>query len=188
MARLTYAQAYAYARQAGFDANSAATIVAIAMGESGLVTNKLGDVQLETAYWGPSVGLTQVRSIKGKTGTGDVRDVSKLSDPAFNMSAAYKISSGGKDFTPWTVYNTGKWRDFLPQAQAAAGQASGLITNTGTVVDASWTNPLGTQQDWTRLGLQFLAIGAGAILVIAGGYVAIGSPKPPKALMAAVAL
>lgn len=177
MPRLTFAQTYAYARQAGFDAASAVTMAAIAMGESGLNTDAVGDTTLANATWGPSIGLAQIRTLKADTGKGTDRDVTKLRDPLANMLAAFHISSGGKDFSPWTVYNTGKYRDFLGQAGAAAG--SGAVTNTGQVVQAGFLEDwLTSKSDIQTLGLQLLAVAAGGVLVILGAWQALGSPKP----------
>ncbi len=103
---MTPEQIYLTARAAGFAYYPAQTITAIAMAESGGDPAAVGDKHLTTAYWGPSVGLTQVRSVKSQSGTGKERDATKLTDPLFNMKAAYKISLGGTVWTPWTTYTT----------------------------------------------------------------------------------
>lgn len=172
MARLSMAQAYAYARQAGFDPASAVIMVAIAMGESGLRTDAVGDTGLETNYWGPSVGLTQVRTVKSETGTGKTRDISRLTDPLQNMISAYEISHGGKDFSPWTVYNTGAYRQFMGQASAARSGYS--ATNTGVAVQqvglTDWLTGGGFAASLRQLGLTLLIVAGGAGLVAAGTY------------------
>jgi hypothetical protein len=190
MARLTMAQTYAYARQAGFAPAQAVVMTAIAMGESGLVTDRRGDLTLQNATWGPSVGLAQVRSLKADTGRGTDRDISQLSDPLQNMIAAYHISNSGKDFTPWTVYNKGIYKQWLNQASAAAGGAAGEVTNTGVLVQAGLTDGLlgGVTDRLRPLGLQLLAIAAGATLVILGTWQAVGAPRPKLGGLAAVAL
>lgn len=45
-------------------------------------------------------------------------------DPACCAGAAYRISSGGTDWQPWATYTSGRYRQFLNQAQAAAAPAS----------------------------------------------------------------
>lgn len=182
MARLTMAQAYAYARQAGFDPAAATIAAAIAMGESGLITDRRGDVNLQTPYWGPSVGLMQIRTVKSQTGTGGDRDISRLMDPLQNMISAYRISSGGKDWSPWTVYNTGKYREFLGQAKAGAAEgggsgAIGQAQNVGLIGGLS-TDAIASRVKTTVLTL--VLVGGGAALAILGGYRAIGSPDLPK--------
>lgn len=190
MARLTFAQAYGYARQAGFDPASAVIAVSVGMAESGLVTDSRGDVGRQGAYWGPSVGLMQIRTVKSQTGTGKDRDISRLDDPLQNMIAAYDISSHGKDFSPWTTYEDGKFRQFLGQAGKAAGSPSSSSSSGPT--QATNASFLGNMTLSALTGkahvivLSLLAVAAGGALVLLGGYQAVGSPKPPKS--AALAL
>lgn len=175
------AQAYAYARQAGFDPAAATVAAAVAMAESGLNTGERGDTGKEDAYWGPSVGLMQIRTVKSETGTGKDRDISILSDPLQNMLAAYHISHGGKDWSPWTTYNDQKYRQFLGQA-SAGGAAAGNSTPAAT--QANWlTDTLGIDDAVAtakKLGLMAIAVLAGGALVVIGGYRALGSPKVPR--------
>jgi hypothetical protein len=186
MARLTFAQAYGYARQAGFDPASAVIAVAIGMAESGLVTTSRGDVGLQTGYWGPSVGVMQIRTVKSDTGTGKDRDITRLDDPLQNFIAAYDISSKGKDFSPWSTYNDGKFRQFLGQAGGAASTSSTAPTQT---TNAGFLGGLSLDalSDKARaIALGLLAVAVGGTLVILGGYKTVGSPKPPKELAAAL--
>lgn len=184
MARLTFPQAYGYARQAGFDPASAIIAVAIGMAESGLVTNSRGDVSLQTSYWGPSIGIMQIRSVKSETGSGQDRDISRLDDPLQNFISAYNISNKGKDFSPWTTYNNSKYRDFLGQANTAAGSS----VSTPPATNASFLGGLSLDAlsgKAKTIAFALLAVAAGGTLVILGGYRAVGSPKPPKWLAAA---
>jgi hypothetical protein len=178
------AQAYALARQAGFDPASAVIAAAVGMAESGLNTGARGDVGLQTDYWGPSVGLMQIRTVKSQTGTGGDRDISRVNDPLQNMIAAYDISHKGKDFSAWTTYNNGAFRQFLGQSGAAAG-TGGATAATG----ASWLGALTPDSLGEKvkgIALILLAVAGGGALVVLGGYKAVGSPKPPKALAAAL--
>jgi hypothetical protein len=188
MSRLTMAQAYAYARKAGFDPAAAVIAAAIAMGESGLNTEAKGDTSLTTDYWGPSVGLMQIRTVKSQTGTGKDRDIGQLTDPLQNMIAAYNISSHGKNWTPWTVYNTGKYRQFLGQAQQGAAAGGTAASTGGNIESVGWLgDALGVDDALARakqLGFVLLAIAAGGTLVVLGGYRLAGSPKPPAAALA----
>jgi len=173
------AQAYTYARQAGFDPAAAVIMAAIDMAESGLNPNAEGDIGLETSVWGPSVGLGQIRTLKSQTGTGKTRDIARLKDPAGNMAAAYEISNHGKDFTPWTTYTSGKYRQFVGQAKSAAASGAGSTTNTGatvTVQPTTLTTDLLGSVDWQRIGLTAGALVFGVGLLLVGGYVAVGSP------------
>jgi hypothetical protein len=187
MARLTFAQAYGYARQAGFDPASAVIAVSVGMAESGLVTDSRGDVGKQGAYWGPSVGLMQIRTVKSQTGTGKDRDISRLDDPLQNMIAAYDISKKGKDFSPWTTYEDGKFRQFLGQASTAAGAPSSSGPTQATNASFLGNMTIGALTGKAHvIVLSLLGIAAGGALVLLGGYQAVGSPKPPKS--AALAL
>jgi hypothetical protein len=69
-----------------------------------------------TPVWGPSVGLFQVRTLHNPQDYGAesvVRDISGLRDPAFQARAAYVISKGGTDWSPWSVYRSGAYRQYL---------------------------------------------------------------------------
>src|SRR5207244_1797916 len=113
------------AYRAGFRGDALVTIVAIAGAESGYRTDDVGDVGLEDAVWGPSVGLTQVRSLKAEKGKGTDRDELALYDPLHNLTAAYHISGGGAHFTPWSTYTSGAYRKFVDAATTTASSAGG---------------------------------------------------------------
>jgi hypothetical protein len=179
---LTMAQVYAYARQAGFAPDTAVIATAIAMAESGDNPHARGDIGLETSYWGPSVGLEQIRTVKADTGKGDDRDISRVGDdPLQNMIAAYDISKKGTDFSPWTTYTSGKYRTFLGQATTAAGSAGsagGAVSATQTAFGLPSVSQIG--QKVQEIGLILLAVGLASTLVVLGGYKIAGSPKIPK--------
>lgn len=178
---LTMAQVYAYARQAGFAPDTAIIATAIAMAESGDNPKARGDISLETSYWGPSVGLEQIRTVKSQTGKGTDRDIARLDDdPLANMIAAYNISDHGRDFTPWTTYTSGKYRQFLGQATSAAGGTGSDGTVSATQTALGLPSPSEIGQRVKDIGLVLLAVGIAGTLVVLGGYKIAGSPRPPK--------
>lgn len=130
------------AYQAGLrNVSAMANAVAVADAESGLDPAKVGDVGRQTATWGPSVGLWQIRTLKAETGKGTTRDVDKLTgDPAAQARAMAEISHGGRDWSAWTVTTMANPTGFLrytaamPLAQAAAASALAGVAN-GAVVD-----------------------------------------------------
>lgn len=124
MPTFTYGQVYALARSTGLSPDQAVIATAIAAAESGLNPDAVGDTGLMTAVWGPSVGLWQVRTLKSDTGTGRNRDINLVKAPAGNARAMYEISSGGRNWGPWSTWGSGSYRKFLAQAKAAAGGAS----------------------------------------------------------------
>ncbi len=108
---------------AGFAPGPAVVATAIAQAESGLRPDAVGDVALEDAKWGPSVGLWQVRTLKSETGKGTYRDEDWLVDPAHQAVAAYWISGQGRNFSPWSTYTSGAYARYVAAATAAVNAA-----------------------------------------------------------------
>lgn len=130
MATRTANQIYQDLIGVGFTPAQAVTMTAIALAESGGNDAARGDLGLQNNTWGPSYGLYQIRTLKADTGHGDDRDVLWLSASDTNQAAAaYQISHGGADFTPWTTYTRGTYQRFLGQAQSAASSAT--LTKSG---------------------------------------------------------
>ncbi len=72
----------------------------------------VGDLALIDETYGPSIGLTQTRALRNPRiwGTADRWRVARLLlDPWYNAVAAYWISKGGTDFSPWTMFRNGMW-------------------------------------------------------------------------------
>lgn len=139
---LSELQIAALAHDVGVPDATLPTAVAIAIAESGGSTTAIGDVALETATWGPSVGLWQIRTLKAQRGTGGPRDETRLSDPAFNAAAMFVISGHGSNFSPWSTYTSGAYRAHLPGAEAAAQQLLGRIgSSSSTAAPASFSVP-----------------------------------------------
>ena len=123
MADLSYQQLAQYAYNAGFRGDSLSTATAIAMAESSGDPTRLGDVSLENATYGPSVGLWQIRSVNPGYGNATEqvqRNAQTNLDPATNAQDAYAIAKQGTDFQPWSTYTSGAYEKYLPQAQTAA--------------------------------------------------------------------
>lgn len=120
MSALSAEQVARFAFQAGFRGESLVVAVAIAHGESGLRPDAIGDVGLADGQWGPSVGLWQIRSLHTERGTGGHRDELANTDPAHNARAAWAVSgSGANRFTPWSVFTSGRYADFLDASRRA---------------------------------------------------------------------
>lgn len=140
MATRSAGDIYADLTAQGFNPAQATVMTAIALAESSGNDTALGDVGLENTTWGPSYGLFQVRTLKSDTGKGTDRDVSWLSQSDANQAkAAFDISHGGADFSPWTTYTSGAYQKYLGQAQAAAGST---VTTAGSgpvpMIGPSW--------------------------------------------------
>ena len=126
MTTLTIGQTYNLLRSAGFTPAQAVDMTGIAIAESGLRTDAIGDVGLETSTYGPSVGLFQIRTVKAQNGTGGQRDQSALlASPKFQAQMAYEISNGGKNFSPWSTWLHGSAQAQLGKVYAALGVSNG---------------------------------------------------------------
>jgi hypothetical protein len=141
VARRNASDIYAAARAAGLSAAQAITATAIALAESAGDDAALGDTNLVTSTWGPSVGAWQVRTLRAETGTGQDRDIAALQSGglARQAQAMADISGGGTNWSPWSVYASGAYQRYLGQAQAAAG-ASG-VQLLGNPTGAATTDP-----------------------------------------------
>lgn len=198
MAELTVPQVYAYARGAGLDHETAITATAVSWAEDDTHdTGALGDLGLQDATWGPSVGLWQVRSLKAQQGTGGERDASRLTDPAFNARSMFSISSGGRNFRPWSTYADGSYLHHVAAVRQAVGDGTGVpasgtqdvsATSSGAVSVATGRSPFDVQLNLGPLSKPVEGlIGAAGPLALAGvlllggvGLVVIGMYQAAK--------
>ena len=172
MPTLSPAQIYTLAHQAGLSAAAATTATAVALAESGGRTDAEGDIGLQNATWGPSVGLWQIRSLKAQYGTGGPRDASRLKDPYFNAKAMVSISGGGGSWRPWSTYTSGKYKKYLSSASGGAADPAANAAGPGFGTEAVTDAVDGALGAWAKpafaIGLKVLGAGAAAALVIVG--------------------
>lgn len=188
---LTDLQIATYARRAGFTGNALRTIIAVVLAESGGDPDNVGDESLANATWGPSIGLSQVRSLRNQTNTGQARDASRLADPLFNLKSAFAISAGGTNFKPWSMFTNGGYKTYLDRATTAiAGVGTGAdpsqpdslvggIFPGGGLVEKV-TDPL--LRGFARIALVGVFVAGGVALVAAGGWQASGAAGRVKAV------
>lgn len=127
---LSTEQLVSIAKQAGFNQQNAVIAAAVAKAESG---GRSGVVNDNPGTGDLSYGLWQINMI-GRLGPARLKQFGitsyeQLKDPLTNAKAAF-ILSGGSNFNPWSVYKSGKYKSFLPEAQKAAGVAPGQFTAT----------------------------------------------------------
>lgn len=105
----------------GFSPQAARIMYGIAGAESSYNGNARGDLGLMNNTWGPSYGYFQIRTLKGAP-LGDDRNLQTLMQGglARQIAAAYRISNGGRNFGPWSTYNHGSYRSFLPSFDVGA--------------------------------------------------------------------
>jgi len=103
---------YRFARLAGFEPDEAATMTAIALAESG------GETGAHNAVGEDSRGLWQI-NVSAHPSLAGV----DLSDPLANAKAAFDVSGGGADISPWTVTHGGagaRYLGYRTEAEVAA--------------------------------------------------------------------
>ena len=118
--------------KAGFKGRSLITAIAIAGAESNFNPLAMGDLNLQNEKWGASVGLWQIRSLRNYsqyTGADAMRNESRLIDPYYNALAAFAISKGGTDFSPWSTYTNNAYTKFTVTAAAAVKNIIDTVTN-----------------------------------------------------------
>lgn len=121
---LSAQEIYRYARMAGFTPDEATTMTAIALAESG------GNTGAHNPVGEDSRGLWQINVAAHPSLAG-----TDLSDPLANARAAYDVSHGGADISPWTVTHGGadaRYLQYRDEAETAARLA-------GDPVGGSWS-------------------------------------------------
>lgn len=109
MSELTAPQVAAVAYGAGFRGASLHTAIAVSFAENGTHDTNAAH---KNADGSTDYGLWQINSVHGI-------DPKVLATPQGNAQAAYRISSSGRNWQPWTTYNSGAYAAHLPAAGAA---------------------------------------------------------------------
>lgn len=73
----------------------------------------VGDVDLQTDVWGPSLSGFQIRSRWAQFGTGEIRDGRRLPNPRFAVRSALAIYRS-QGFSAWSTFTSGQYKAFLP--------------------------------------------------------------------------
>lgn len=125
MSTLSAAAIASYAQKAGFGGQALVTAVAVALAESGGVTNAQG---LNRSIQGRVVtsidrGLWQINNVYHS----EVSDACAY-DPLCAAQAAYRISQGGSNWSPWSTFKSGAYRNFMSVALTATQAANALNT------------------------------------------------------------
>jgi hypothetical protein len=119
---LTHAEIEGYWMQEGGPRESANVAAAVALAESSGDPARINDDPSTQDY---SVGLWQINYYGNLSAsrTAQFGPPDSLTDPLRNAAAAVQISRQGQDFTPWTQYRNGAYKQYLagdlPTAPAA---------------------------------------------------------------------
>jgi len=179
--QFTYAQIEGIWLQAGGQPGAAPIAAAIAMAESG------GNSTATHADSNGSVdrGLWQINSVHGAQSSYDVMT---------NARAAVSISNNGQNWTPWTTFNSGAYRNFIqtnvaPDTSApinATNAAANQTANTGPLPGGLWDpanwflNPSGTAAGAMEPVIKYLMQGLiitmlNPLIQIVAGVMGIGA-------------
>ena len=118
----TYAEQLALAQQAGFTGQAAYIAAALGMSESRGYANRV-HLQDGGKPWA-SYGLMQINGNPQNEALLRQYGLSAQAavNPLASYRAAYILSRGGTDFSPWTTYKDGSYRSYLdPRAQPQPG-------------------------------------------------------------------
>lgn len=112
-------------REAGFTGGQLRTMTAIGLAESGGNQTVINNNPNTGDY---SVGWFQVNYF-GSLMSGRSQQygspASLANNPLGQGMAAFSISGGGRNFTPWTTYTSGRYLSQLPRADALIAQSNG---------------------------------------------------------------
>ncbi len=146
-----------FCHKAGFSGEALVTIVAIAKGESGFDADAVGDTGLQDETWGPSVGLLQIRSLRTEKGTDGVRDELANRDPGHNAEAGWEISGHGRSFSPWSIFSSGAYRQFVAAVRPACQSVDETVST--SPVTKTPVTPVGQEEPMLFLGSTGEAVG-----------------------------
>ncbi|HEX6351952.1 transglycosylase SLT domain-containing protein [Actinophytocola sp.] len=130
MPRLSDQEIARLAADAGFSGQDLETAVAVALAESRGDSDAVGDVNIQTDVYGPSIGLWQIRSVNpGHANRFEQQHHNEATnyDPATNARNAHAIFER-RGWRPWSTYTRGNYRQFLDRARNAVQSNSGQQT------------------------------------------------------------
>lgn len=161
MADYTIAQLVQAASGAGFSGSALITAVAVSLAEDTSRTltaeNINSDGSIDRGPW-------QINNVAHPNVTN-----SCAFDLTCAAQAAYTISSGGTDWSPWTTYTGGEYKQYLSQAQQAASSSSAASASSSSSGSAISLPDIGGAISNFQSGLFSIGIvGMGLILTLTG--------------------
>lgn len=164
---LSSSQLTSIAQSAGFTGAGLATIVAIALAESG------GNPAIRGGQDPRDRGVLQINSYWHP----EVSDACAF-DPACAFKAAFGISSNGTNFSQWTTFQNGAYKSHLSSAQQATS-----VTSSATSQAASGVNPVQAITDffgglspalpWLSNPVRIIKFAAGLLLIVIALYLLV---------------
>lgn len=197
MACLTPQQVAGYAQQAGFQGSALTQIVDIIFGYGRPEPESSGcPGAINQSQYGTAIGLAQILSINwaslGNQIQGYPFTQGQLTDPLTNLRAAFVLSNGGTDWSPWSASAGPASAGVLPSngsttpLSTTGGGAGGAA---GAVIGSLWsllTSPISSvaatlKDPAIRVGLFVL----GGIVILGGFFVfGLGSERNAQVITA----
>lgn len=147
--RLSLPQLVQLAQKAGFSPEKAPIAAAIMMGESSgnpFAANEKGE---------HSYGLSQINA----DAHGPIAKTA-LGNPEQAASLMFKISKGGEDFSPWSVFKNGSYKKFLPGLGTARNEVA-LAAQTSSPAAPPAVIPAGISGGGSPASASLASLGAG---------------------------
>lgn len=173
---MTPKQLYELARAQGFAVQDAITVAAIALAESGGNPNAVSRPNSDPMH-SLDRGLLQINSYWHS----EVPD-SCAYDPVCAMQAAFRISQGGKNFSPWSTFTSQKYRQYTSVVQQAinftptAAGGEGVPAPGGEQAGSTPTWTQGIVAEIEQVGGMIAAVIL-ALALFAGGIVLLVGPQ-----------
>ena len=116
---------------AGARGNQLIGLAAVTEGESGRRLDAVGDKDIATGQWGPSVGPFQIRTLVAEKGKGSTRDIVRASTLEGGARSAVELYNqsqerGHNPLKPWTAHLLGWDKPHFEPYRAVAAEASML--------------------------------------------------------------
>lgn len=158
MTVLSTAQVAGLVKKAGFPAADQASMVAIIKAESGnntTATHKNANGSIDR-------GLAQINSVHSQFDANRL-----LSDPQYNVNAAYSIFKG-QGLSAWATYTSGAYKKYLNEARSGVANSSSVTGSSVTSSDSSDASGTGQPSvTYGPPGPQYTSAGIGTPLTSA---------------------
>lgn len=165
---LSGSQLASYAQSAGFSGTGLATIVAIALAESG------GNPAIRGGQDPRDRGVLQINSYWHP----EVSDACAF-DPACAFKAAFSISSQGTNFNQWVTFTNGAYKSHLSAASPTnPGTGLGQLAPTASAANPiqaiiDFFNGLSPALAWLSSPIRIIKMAAGLMLIVIALYLLI---------------
>jgi hypothetical protein len=161
MPTLSASQIAGYAQNAGVPPGQVAIATAIALAESGGVTDVTSPVNKNGTR---DMGLWQINSSHTSLLSGH-----DPFDPAQNAAMMFSLSKNGTSWKAWSAYNNGSYMKHLGNAQAvtpdtAVGGIQNISLDTSFTALQKFAQVITDPHTWVRLGM---VVGGGILLYMA---------------------